>query len=273
MLISNAVSYRLIRSIYPLWLREKLCFRFVWRSKLLPPMPQGGFPLEYGDTALANLCPTDGMHKQIAWFGFYERGLSAEISKLAHEVGGLFVDVGANAGYFSCIWTSKRRNNQCLAIEASPRNCELLTSNIERSNLRTQVEIRNLGASNQNGVLEFDLGPVEQTGWGRLSTGKMKNKGGSIEVPVAKLDDLISTNDSISVLKIDVEGTETWVLEGASNLLANRRIHRIFFEHDPILMGQYGIREASAINMLKDYGFSVTPMPESRGREMAAILR
>lgn len=269
----DPVCYGIIRSIYPLWLREKLCFRFVWRTNSLPPQPNGGYPLEYGKTTLASLCPTDGMHKQIAWLGFYERGLSAEISRLGQQVGGLLVDVGANAGYFSCLWTSQCRDNRCIALEPSPRNFELLTSNIEQSKLLSQVEIRNICASNRSGILEFDLGPTEQTGWGRLATEKVKNKGRSVQVPVATLDELIPRNESISVLKIDVEGTETWVLEGATDLLKSRRIHRIFFEHDPVLMEQYGIDKTSAISMLKHYGFAVDSLPGSRGREMAAILR
>lgn len=101
----------------------------------------------------------------------------------------------------------------------------------------------------------------------------MKNKGRSVQVPVATLDELIPRNESISVLKIDVEGTETWVLEGATDLLKSRRIHRIFSEHDPLLMEQYGIEMTSAISMLNYYGFTVDSLSRSRGREMAAILQ
>jgi Methyltransferase FkbM domain len=57
------------------------------------------------------------------------------------------------------------------------------------------------------------------------------------------------------VLKIDVEGADTWVLQGAQNLLKRRRVRRIYFEQNFVRMKALGIRENDAADSLQAVGY------------------
>lgn len=52
----------------------------------------------------------------------------------------------------------------------------------------------------------------------------------AIDIEVTTLDEFVSCDTEIGVLKIDVEGHELNILEGARRLIAQRRIRDIVFE-------------------------------------------
>src|SRR5436305_1072456 len=77
---------------------------------------------------MLSLLGTDCAHRQIAWTGFYDLELSRQLAVLARQ-GGLLVDVGANAGYFICLWAALNPSNAVYAFEPSPRNLQMLRRN------------------------------------------------------------------------------------------------------------------------------------------------
>ena len=72
-----------------------------------------------------DLIPTDVHHAAVAYLGEYEPDLSRRVAELGAD-GGLFLDVGANAGYFTLIWLAANPGNRAVCREASPRNLALL---------------------------------------------------------------------------------------------------------------------------------------------------
>ena len=94
-----------LRKIYPLWLREKLYYRFLSQKAYEYPHLFDSASLEFAQKGKLKLEPRDVGHKVIAFCGFYELELTRKIVELAKQ-GGLFVDVGANYGYFSCLWAA-----------------------------------------------------------------------------------------------------------------------------------------------------------------------
>jgi hypothetical protein len=96
----------------------------------------------------------------------------------------------------------------------------------------------------------------EQTGWGGLS---LKEKMNTINVPVVTLDQFWTETayQTIDVLKIDTEGADTWVLEGASQLLREKRIKHIFFEENEVRMSALGILSDTAKNLLESCGYQL----------------
>jgi len=73
--------------------------------------------LEFAPSISLKLMPTDVSHQQIAFLGYVELKVTSRISKLAKS-GGLMIDVGANYGYYSCIWVAARTSNLVLAYLA-----------------------------------------------------------------------------------------------------------------------------------------------------------
>lgn len=252
----NKIKYQhrpYLLKIQPLWLREKIYWKLYFNKidQYLPLFANA--QLEFVPQISMNLMPTDVSHKMLAFCGFYELPVSRRIVKLA-KAGGLMIDVGANYGYYSCLWAANRPNNKVIAFEASPRNSSALKLNLIKNELITQVEVYEIAVGKERGHLFFDMGPEEESGWGGLLVDEQSD---AIQVPVISLDEMFLKTDylDIDVLKIDTEGADTWVLQGAEQLLRSHRIHHIFFEENTVRMAKLGIAPGEAQKMLKDSGY------------------
>ena len=172
----------------------------------------------------------------------------------------MLVDVGANAGYFPLLWASANPESKCIAFEPSPRNIALLKENITRNKLDARIEIKDIALGRESGEFEFDLGPQEQTGWGGLVLGANNN---SVKVKVERLDDVIPPDMIISLLKIDTEGADTWVLQGSEKLLRAKQIKEIHYEQNKMRLRQLGILEGEAAEFLSSVGYIAKPIGDS----------
>lgn len=186
---SNCFNHRpWIMKIKLLWLREK----FYWKlfSNKIDRFASlfDNATLEFAPRISLNLMQTDVSHKMIAFCGFYELPVSRCIAKLA-KTDGLMVDVGANYGYYSCLWAGAGNTNQVVAFEASPRNISALKHNILKNGLENQIEMHETAVGKERGYLFFDLGPQEQSGWGGLID---EEKSDAVKVPVISLDEFFS---------------------------------------------------------------------------------
>jgi hypothetical protein len=63
--------------------------------------------------------------------------------------------------------------------------------------------------------------------------------------------------DSISLLKVDVEGYETPVFEGAESLLREQQVGIVYFEVCPALAQQAGFAPTRAAAFLESCGYSL----------------
>lgn len=216
-----------------------------------------GAPLEFAPGVTVDLLASDFMHAAIAFTGEYENALSRRVVELGSN-GGTFVDVGANIGYFTLLWVASAPCNTALAVEASPRNSQLLKSNVARNGFGERVTVFDFALGRAADTLPFDLGPDGITGWGGLALDASSN---TIEVPVRRLDEI--TDDSeIDLLKIDVEGADTWVLMGAERLLRDKRIKQIWYEQNKPRLRQIGIQEGEAQSFLRLVGYHAEPMTD-----------
>lgn len=241
--------------IRPFWLREKLYHKFYQKTEHKYSQLFEQAPLEFLPEIRLKLVPTDESHKHLAFTGFHEFGLTKRMLQFAYK-GGLLIDVGANCGYFSCLWAGTNRNNKVIAFEPSPKIIDVLRLNISNNQLHSQIQIMDVAVGKENRHLPFALGADGQTDWGSLLS---KAQGDSIEVSVVRLDDIIheSNYDYIDVLKIDTEGADTWVLQGAEKLLRKHRIRHIFYEKSMADMKKLGIDPLEAQKLLKSCGYTV----------------
>lgn len=196
----------------------------------------------------------DEGHGCIAFTGFYELPLTLRIVKFAQK-GGLFVDVGANYGYFSLLWSAQKKGNRVIAFEASPRNHEAIESNISDSMFKNFIDFRRNAVGKESGIMKFSLGPSEQTGWGGIVL--TDNRNDAVEVPVVRLDHVLKDDVFVDVLKIDIEGADTWALMGAEQLLRRKQVGRIFYEENRPRMSELGIHPGEAKTFLESHGYQV----------------
>ena len=203
-----------------------------------------------------NLKPGDVGHTELAFTGVYEPEGTKLIARIARKEGGLMVDVGANFGYYSLLWCAQNPKNTCIAFEASPIVLPHLEENIRRNRLHERVEIVKCAASRASGVVHFDTGPADQTGWGGVTNDAGQT---TLKVPSVRLDDVL-TGKSISLLKIDCEGADAWVLEGAASLLTRKAIHHLCFEENPPRLEKLGIPAGEAERLLRVHGYACSPL-------------
>lgn len=249
----------LVRQVRPLWLREKLFWKLRSLRHVLSPGDFQSISLGFAPEVSLALKPTDIGHQQIAFLGYMERDLTAKMYSLA-SLGGLLVDVGANYGYYTCLWAAANKANRVIAFEASPRNLNALTANVDKNNLGDSITIIPNAAGRTPGTMRFSLGPESETGWGGLS---LEEQGDQVEVEVVTLSDFFASKESvpdISVLKIDTEGADTWVLQGCESLLELKKIRNIFFETNLQRMTALNIIPNDAVNLLKKHGYTLNRM-------------
>jgi FkbM family methyltransferase len=215
-------------------------------------------PIKASPNVFLKLLPTDFMHGLIAFTGIYEEELTERISRKA-EKGGLLVDVGANAGYFSLLWASLNPLNTVMAFEASPRNVGILKENVEMNGMKDKVKLYPLALGKEQGMLPFDIGPEDLTGWGGVV---LETNQSTINVEVDRLDNLIADDVVIDVMKVDVEGADTWVIMGAEKLLKSKRIKVLYFEQNKTRLKLLDINEKDASEYLESMGYRVRPMSD-----------
>ena len=149
--------------------KPSLFFRFFHRNRDQFSELYRDAELDYsGGARLFDLIPGDVISDQIAFNGFYELALTRRLARMA-ERGGLFVDVGANVGYFSILWVSLNAGSRAVCFEASPRNVDMLRSNIRRNGLGARISLIAKAAGKERGTTAFSIGPPGQTGWGGIA--------------------------------------------------------------------------------------------------------
>lgn len=207
-----------------------------------------------------SLLPTDVAHQAIAFTGVYEPELSDRLIPIA-RAGGLLVDVGANYGYFSLLWLAHHLGNRVIAFEASPRNQVRLRENLAANQAERRVDLRTCAVGRHAGRAHFATGPDDQTGWGGLAQAGQHG----FEVDVVRLDEVLADEPHIDVLKIDIEGADTWAILGAEQLLRKRRIRHLFFEENHERMQALGIAPDEAPHFLRRMGYQVELLTRTQG--------
>ncbi|MBL0119966.1 MAG: FkbM family methyltransferase [Saprospiraceae bacterium] len=134
----------------------------------------------------------------------------------------LFVDIGANVGVYT-ILASGEIGAKSISIEPIPSTYSSLTDNININELHDRVITHNIGLGKEDSELRFTstLDTVNHVA--------IKDDLNTIIVSVTSLDKLLG--DKMPVLiKIDVEGFETEVINGSKTTLDNINLKAIIIE-------------------------------------------
>ncbi len=148
-----------------------------------------------------------------------ETRLISSIVKYTSQV----IDVGANVGYYSIrIPYFTKHVVKVYSFEPIAKSFRELTRNIVLNQLQDVVEAFNCAASNTNGELVMYVPKL----FGTSATSSVElhpeDENQEVRVETVRIDDFIK-NGKISgcdFLKIDVEGAEKFVVEGAIELLS-----------------------------------------------------
>jgi FkbM family methyltransferase len=133
----------------------------------------------------------------------------------------LFIDVGASLGMYTYYANEAMENGRIIAIEADPDRYEELARNCEKWSRESSNEITPVFAAAGNSrqpITFFTTG--SQISGGFFPVEERSDTWRTVEVPQVLIDDYYEANTT-TLVKIDVEGVELRVLEGATTHLAS----------------------------------------------------
>lgn len=145
-------------------------------------------------------------------------GILAMPAFAARAQEGRFVDVGANIGLYSLAFSDRFRST--VAVEANPQTYLVLVANLALSG-KERVTPVCLGASNRTGEAAIHVPTNGNLGWATLDADHHTIPVKSLAITVKPLDAILRDHPGppVTLLKIDVEGHERNVLEGATGTL------------------------------------------------------
>lgn len=165
--------------------------------------------------------------------GLFDLTVSETLYRLA-DAGELAVDVGGNVGHMTSVLSRRvGRYGAVLTFEPHPSIHEYLSANVRLWAARpdaAELILYQIALSNFNGNGKLLMGSGFEWNQGSSTLEKAKEPDTRSEhVEVRRLDDILGDR-YVGVLKIDVEGHELEVLQGARRALADRRIRDVVFE-------------------------------------------
>jgi FkbM family methyltransferase len=161
----------------------------------------------------------DNIQRYIYYFGRWEPHVEATIRECLRP-GDTFIDIGANIGYFTLLaWKLIGPTGRVISIEASAPTFQLLLGNIERNGAQHVVRAIHAAVTDREGIVK--LYTPEKSNIGMASLVRSMGQGYE-EVRSAPLRALLTKHEieSARLVKIDVEGAESLVLQGMLPILA-----------------------------------------------------
>lgn len=177
--------------------------------------------------------------------------------------GDVFLDVGANVGFFSLLAARLVGPTGAVwAVEPVPANVAQIQHNARRNRFRN-LAVVDAAASSSAGTTTLLLA-VHPGGAVIASAGAPPDPAGALEVRTVRIDDLVASGQvrPPTVVKIDVEGAELDVLEG---MPATLRDHRpvVVCEVDGRDDAAVASQRSAVVALLVHAGYDVEVLPRS----------
>lgn len=184
------------------------------------------------------LDPASSFGFTLEFEGTYEPSMTHAVNTLL-QPGDVFLDIGANEGYFSILAASRvGSTGRVFAIEPQTRLQAVLTRNIAENNT-FQVCVLQRAVSDRCGVASFSLAPDVHTGSsGIFNTARYRNPTESVlQTPLTQLLHILQI-DRIRLVKIDVEGFEYEVVLGSPEAFRRGVFDHIALEMHPSILAR-----------------------------------
>lgn len=166
---------------------------------------------------------TPETHSEFWYLGNYEPDVTGVfMTRLGLiEPGRCFVDIGANAGYYTML-AANQIDGHTYAFEPNNESLAQLEANIELNGFNNVTTV-NAAVSTETGVAELHVHESITS----LSSLQMVHADldSNFQVATVSLDDYFDDRpgERVGLIKIDIQGAELWALRGAERLLARDR--------------------------------------------------
>jgi FkbM family methyltransferase len=218
-----------------------LASRVLWRSGFcsLFTIRKEGYRLKFYPTALS----------AILWIDPQDRQDDETFLRRYLRTGDTFVDIGSNIGDLTVAAACMvGREGKVYSFEAHPRTYSFLSANVALNEC-LNVLIFNVALGNRESeIFLVDVGTSDDQN-------RVSENGGGISMKMTRLDDVPIAERYVQLLKVDVEGYEKFVLEGAPRTLGNTSC--VYFESWERHFRRYGYTCGDLLEILVANGFKV----------------
>ena len=161
------------------------------------------------------------------------------------------IDVGANIGFFTMLLATLVGNHgRVFAFEPNPEIFKILDSNLLINALRKRCFASQVAVADTKRT-ETLTWETAKHGGGYLLSGKNSKASELVaDVRCVRLDDVVDATD-VSVVKIDTEGYEPYVLAGAKNLISANLDLKVVAEWNPQFIQGRGYDVSQAVSELR----------------------
>lgn len=170
--------------------------------------------------------------------------------------GDVFVDIGANIGFYSLLAAFRvGKTGRVLSFEPSFREYRRLLKNIEINDAPAVVPF-NVGLSRESEIKDLAIA-TSHTGLNSLARSS-RFESYCQPTPVFSFDWLwrqLFGPQRIDLIKIDVEGAESWVLEGMRWTLSERLPAKVIVEVTPKFLKDFGASKRSIYELMRGHGY------------------
>ncbi len=176
-------------------------------------------PESYAELLMSGADDND-LSFQLFWQGIdYYEPFSRTAIEMLTASRPLFIDVGANIGFFSLVASKLNPKLQVIAFEPNPKMYSLLSEH-KHLNKLSNLTVEQVALSDHDGEARLFLSKSDMSA--SLTSGFQESFSpatDSVQVKIKKLDSYLKTVDvqSSFVLKVDVEGHDQEFLKGASD--------------------------------------------------------
>ena len=234
------------------WFKGKLRLGKLLFREALKKQEWVGFTAHYGlKYDIPNTKENIGIELLIN--GIYEKEVVDFLNKHIKN-GAIYFDVGANIGSIGLPIIKTKKLVRYVAFEASPKVFGYLKKNIEQNDVHDFHIQNNLVHNNSNEKMLF----YEADLYGKSSLSPTYTNQ-SIEVTSISLDQfaLDQAIEKIDWLKVDVQGFEWFVFDGAKQLMTAKKIENILFENEPWAEDQANIQRGLAKELVVSMGYEL----------------
>lgn len=191
---------------------------FLVAQSLLRELP-GDLPVHLPDGRRFVVNLATGMQSTVFFLGEYERALTFFVEKLIRE-GDVCLDVGANFGWYASIFRKHcGETGEVHAFEPVPPTFDELERNHLANGAPRNVYLNNFALGAKHDTFRINLFRGLPTGHASLSD-QGRTDAVAFDCKVETLESYIESHKlrDVSFLKVDIEGSEMFFLEGAGAL-------------------------------------------------------
>lgn len=183
----------------------------------------------------------------------YEPHVTTVVKDLLKE-GDVFLDIGANVGYFTMLASSLvKSSGKVIAFEPNPQNLQLIYTSMLESNIGN-VDIYPYAVSDKKAILRFTTVGSN----GGVVTDSSKAQQYYFLVPAIVADEVLASEEKINLIKIDIEAHEPFAIRGMEKLIRKLK-PKIITEFHPWAMKLNNLEAPEAyLKQLFDFGYQIS---------------